>query len=74
MIMFSGLMFPLENMPVSLRWLSQIDPLAHFMCLLRNIMLKGGEIHYAVLHISILAVLAIVSVVASFLRFKTTLQ
>ncbi|MFI5305154.1 MAG: ABC transporter permease [Nitrospiria bacterium] len=74
MIMFSGLMFPLENMPVSLRWLSQLDPLAHFMGLLRNIMLKGGEIHYAVIHITILAVLAIVSVIASFLRFKTSLQ
>lgn len=74
MIMFSGLMFPLENMPVLLRWISQLDPLAHFMGLLRNIMLKGGEMNYVIHHTAILAGLALVSVIASFRRFKTTLQ
>ncbi|HXN07853.1 MAG TPA: ABC transporter permease [Nitrospiria bacterium] len=74
MIMFSGLMFPLENMPVLLRWISQLDPLAHFMGLLRNIMLKGGEMNYVVYHTAFLAGLAFISVIASFRRFKTTLQ
>jgi len=74
MIMFSGMMFPLENMPVALRWLSFFDPLAHFMGLLRNIMLKGGETDYVVTHILYLAIIAVVSVVASFRRFHTTLQ
>ncbi len=74
MIMFSGLMFPLENMPAVLRWISQLDPLAHFMGLLRNIMLKGGETTYVVTHTLLLAGLAILSVIASFRRFKTTLQ
>jgi ABC-2 type transport system permease protein len=74
MIMFSGLMFPLENMPAVLRWISQIDPLAHFMGLLRNIMLKGGEIRYVATHTAILAILSVFSVIASFRRFKTTLQ
>jgi ABC-2 type transport system permease protein len=73
MIMFSGMMFPLENMPAALRWLSFFDPLAHFMGLLRNIMLKGGEPDYVVTHIVYLALIAIVSVVASFRRFHTTL-
>ncbi len=74
MIMFSGLMFPLENMPAALRWLSFFDPLAHFMGLLRNIMLKGGETDYVVSHIVYLAVIAVVSVIASFRRFHTTLE
>ncbi len=74
MIMFSGMMFPLENMPAALRWLSFFDPLAHFMGLLRNIMLKGGEVDYVVAHIIYLAVIAVVSVVASFRRFHTTLE
>ncbi len=74
MIMFSGMMFPLENMPVALRWLSFFDPLAHYMGLLRNIMLKGGETEYVVAHIVYLAMIAIVSVVASFRRFHTTLE
>jgi ABC-2 type transport system permease protein len=74
MIMFSGMMFPLENMPTALRWLSFFDPLAHYMGLLRNIMLKGGETDYVVAHIGYLAIIAVVSVVASFRRFHTTLQ
>ena len=74
MIMFSGLMFPLENMPAALQWVSYLDPLAHFMGLLRNIMLKGGEAAYVVAHIAFLAIIALVSVLASFRRFKTTLQ
>jgi len=74
MIMFSGLMFPIENMPELLRWLAFLDPLAHFMGLLRNIMLKGGESAYVVQHIVYLVILAVVSVVASFRRFHTTLE
>ncbi|HUI45393.1 MAG TPA: ABC transporter permease [Nitrospirota bacterium] len=74
MIMLSGIMFPLENMPDSIRWLSFFDPLAHYMGLLRNIMLKGGEIDYVVTHIVYLAIIAVVSVIASFRRFHTTLE
>ena len=74
MIMFSGMMFPLENMPAALRWLSFFDPLAHYMGLLRNIMLKGGETDYVVTHIGYLALIAVVSVIASFRRFHTTLE
>jgi ABC-2 type transport system permease protein len=74
MIMFSGLFFPLENMPDVLRWVSYVNPLAHFMGLLRNIMLKGGELNYVVRHIAYLIVIAVITVIASFRRFHTTLQ
>jgi ABC-2 type transport system permease protein len=74
MIMFSGLFFPLENMPDVLRWVSYVNPLAHFMGLLRNIMLKGGEANYVVRHIAYLIIIAVITVVASFRRFHTTLQ
>jgi len=73
MIMFSGLMFPIENMPDYIRWASVIDPLSHYMGLLRNIMLKGGGGNYVAFHIAILAVMAMISVYASFRRFHTKL-
>ena len=73
-IMFSGLMFPLENMPGSIRWMADLDPLSHYLGLLRNILLKGGDSNYVWVHVGILAVMALVSVVASFKRFHTTLQ
>lgn len=73
-IMFSGLMFPIENMPSAVRWMAFIDPLSHYLGLLRNIMLKGGNTSYVVTQVGILAIMAVVSVVASFRRFHTTLQ
>jgi ABC-2 type transport system permease protein len=73
-IMFSGLLFPIENMPMSLQWVAFFDPLSHYLGLLRNIMLKGGGTSYAIEHITILVVLAIVFTTISFRRFHTTLQ
>ena len=73
-MMFSGLMFPIANMPVSIRWMAYLAPLAHYLGLLRNIMLKGGDPRYVAQHVAVLALMALVSVVASFKRFHTTLQ
>jgi ABC-2 type transport system permease protein len=73
-MMFSGLMFPIENIPAGIKWIAHLDPLAHYLGLLRNIMLKGGDARYVATHVAVLAVMAVVSVVASFRRFRTTLQ
>ena len=73
-MMFSGLIFPIENMPAGIRWMARLDPLAHYLGLLRNIMLKGGDARYVATHVGILGVMALVSVFASFKRFHTTLQ
>jgi ABC-2 type transport system permease protein len=73
-IMFSGLMFPIENMPSQIKWLAFCDPLYHYLGLLRNIMLKGGGFNYVVFHISTLAVMAVIFYLISFRRFHTTLQ
>lgn len=74
MIIFSGLVFPLENMPAALQWIGFLDPLAHYTGLLRNIMLKGGETNYVIFHITVLVIMGLLSVIASFRRFRTTLQ
>ena len=58
-IMFSGLLFPLDNMPTAIQWLAYIDPLSHYLGLLRNILLKGGGMQYVILHTSMLALLAL---------------
>lgn len=73
-IMFSGLMFPLENMPAIMKWVAYLDPLSHFLSLLRNIMLIGGETSFIIQHISVLTLMAIIFVGISFKRFKTTLK
>lgn len=73
-ILLSGLMFPLENMPEPLKWISFLDPLSHFLALLRNILLKGGETSFLIRHICILGVMTVVWIFVSFKRFHTTLQ
>jgi len=70
-ILLSGLMFPLENMPEPMKWVSFLDPLSHFLALVRNIMLKGGEPEFVIRHVGILALMAVVSVLVSFSRFRT---
>jgi ABC-2 type transport system permease protein len=73
-IMFSGMMFPIENMPPQIKWMAYGDPLYHYLGLLRNIMLKGGGFEYVAFHIGTLAVMAVIFVLISFRRFHTTLQ
>jgi ABC-2 type transport system permease protein len=73
-ILLSGLMFPIENMPDVLKWMSDLNPVTHFLALLRNILLKGGELDFVLQRIGVLVLMAVVSVFVSFKRFHTTLQ
>ncbi len=73
-ILLSGLMFPIENMPAPMMWASYVDPLAHYLALLRNIMLKGGEGSFVLEHVVILIGMAALLIMVSFRRFRTTLQ
>jgi len=73
-VLLSGLFFPIENMPLAMKWLAYADPVTHYLALLRNIMLKGGELDFALQRIGILTLMALVSGYISFKRFHTTLQ
>lgn len=74
MIMLSGLMFPIENMPTLLQYVAYIDPLYHYIGLLRNIMLKGGGTSYILNHVTILLVMAVVTITISLHRLRLTLN
>jgi ABC-2 type transport system permease protein len=67
-------MFPIENMPVAIKWISYLDPLSHFLMLLRNIMLKGGETYFILSHVGALILMAVFFIYISYKRFRTTLQ
>jgi ABC-2 type transport system permease protein len=73
-ILLSGVMFPIENMPDYLKWLSYLDPLSHYLFLLRNILLKGGELTFIFKHTAVLGLIAVVVIYLSFKRFQTTLR
>jgi len=73
-VLLSGLFFPIENMPIAMKWMAYVDPVTHYLALLRNIMLKGGELDFALQRIGILTLMALVTGYISFKRFHTTLQ
>ncbi|MNT49253.1 Inner membrane transport permease YbhR [compost metagenome] len=73
-MLLSGLVFPVENMPWALRIFAYLNPLTYFIELLRNIMLKGGDLRLVFLNIVILAAMTVVIIYLSWKRFKTTLQ
>ena len=72
-ILLSGLMFPVENMPAYMKILAQINPLTHFIALLRNILLKGGGGLFFAIHASALAILAIACMIFAIYRFRKAL-
>ena len=69
-ILLSGVMFPIDNMPMILKVVAAFNPLMYFATLLRNIMLKGGDPIVLLTHIGSLFLICVVCVTAAFKRFK----
>jgi ABC-2 type transport system permease protein len=43
MILLSGFMFPIENMPVPVQWLTRLIPMRYFLVIIRSLFLKGSS-------------------------------
>ena len=73
MVLLSGFMFPIANMPAAIRWLTYFNPLRYFLVIVRGIFLKG--VGPAVLWPQMLA-LAVIGLAVLWLasrRFQKTL-
>ena len=46
MMLFSGFMFPVENMTGIFKFIAEINPLTHFLRVLRDVFLKGSPLSY----------------------------
>ncbi len=73
-IQLSGLIYPIENMPWILKPIAYIDPVFYFVALLRNIMLKGGDLGLFCTYAGILYAMAVFMVWVSSKRFRQTLN
>lgn len=73
-ILLSGFIFPIENMPKILQWLSVLMPPRWFIIIIKNIMLKGTGIEYVWKETLILVAMTLVFIVASIKRFKIRLE
>jgi ABC-2 type transport system permease protein len=69
-ILLSGVMFPVDNIPLLLKLLVYVNPLTYFAELLRNIMLKGGSPVVVATDSVVLLIIATMMLRISLARFR----
>jgi ABC-2 type transport system permease protein len=73
-IMLSGLMFPVENMPKFFQVLSQIIPAKWYIVGVKKIMIKGLSFSAVTTELSVLLGMALLLIAISFKKFKFRLE
>jgi ABC-2 type transport system permease protein len=73
-IMFSGVMFPVENMPLPLRIISNAVPAKWFLIIVKNVMIKGVGFNVVWKPTLILAAMMVFFLLLAFKNFKTRLE
>ena len=73
-ILLSGFIFPVENMPVILQYLSHIMPPKWFIIIIKNIMLKGVGIAYFWKETLIILLMTLFFIGMSVKKFKIRLE
>ncbi|MBI2615187.1 MAG: ABC transporter permease, partial [Gemmatimonadetes bacterium] len=71
-IILSGFMFPVENMPVAIQYITLLDPIRHYLVVVRGVFLRGAG--WSVLYPQILILLVMGVTVLGFAttRFRKT--
>jgi ABC-2 type transport system permease protein len=69
-MMISGFVFPLEPMPWVIKVFSYLLPITHYLEIIRGVVIKGSGLAELWTYTAILAVLAMVLLIASMVRFK----
>ena len=72
-LLLSGFMFPIENMPRIIQWLTYAIPLRYFLAIIRGIFLKGSGLDVLWPQAMALAVFGLAIMGASALRFSKRL-
>jgi ABC-2 type transporter. len=74
MILLSGFVFPIENMPRLFQWLTVVIPLRYYLVILRGIFLKGVGFSSLYEETLTLVILAVVINLLSIVRFHRRLD
>jgi ABC-2 type transport system permease protein len=73
-MLLSGFIFPIENMPWPLQWLSTIIPARYFITLIKNIMIKGTGLLFVWKETGILLLMTLLFLGLSIKNFKQRLE
>jgi len=72
-LLFSGFMFPIENMPLALQYFSNVVPAKWYYLAVQDIMLKGSGFRSIWQEVLILSVMTLLFLVVSLKNFRTRL-
>jgi ABC-2 type transport system permease protein len=73
-MLLSGMMFPIENMPLPLQWFSNIVPAKWYIRAVKAIMIEGLGITSVLKEVGVLCLMGIVLVSISLKKFKVRLE
>lgn len=73
-MLLSGMIFPVESMPVILQSISTVIPARWYIQAVRKLMIEGVDISLVLTEIGILAVMAVLLITVSFKKFKNRLE
>lgn len=73
-MLLSGMIFPIESMPLILQWISDILPARWYIQAVRKLMIEGVPVIFVVKEIGILLLMATVLITVSFKKFKYRLE
>ncbi len=71
-ILLSGFLFPVTSMPEPVQWLTMVNPVRHYIDVVRGIFLKGSGIELLWTKLAALAAIGAVMLTAAILRFRRT--
>jgi len=73
-MVLSGMIFPIENMPNILQWLSNIIPARWYIEGIKKLMIQGLSVEYVLKELAILSVMGTVLITVSLKLFKNRLE
>lgn len=73
-MLLSGMIFPVENMPIVLQWLSDLVPAKWYISAVKTIMIKGLGITSVLKEVGVLSFMSLVLVGISLKKFKVRLE
>lgn len=73
-ILFSGMIYPIESMPLPLQWFSNIIPAKWFIMAVKKVMIEGLGVTYVVKEMCVLAGMAAFLLVVSLKKFNIRLD
>ncbi len=73
-MLLSGMIYPVENMPTVLEWISNIVPARWYIASVKKLMIQGLDISYVFKELLILTSMAVFLIAVSLKKFKVRLE